>query len=239
VPPIDDRKAKSDMSGALSASQAQSRNVFMTGGSGFMGRRLSAALVSRGHRVRALVRPGSEKKLAAGVEAVVGDALDLASYAAAVTPADTFVHLVGVSHPNPSKAEEFRAIDAKSAANAIAAALQSRVEHFVYVSVAQPAPIMQAYIAARAECEQALLASGLNATVLRPWYVLGPGRRWPLLLVPMYWILGAIPRTRESAQRLGLVTIDEMIAALLAAVERPAAGFLVLEVPDIRRAKRL
>jgi uncharacterized protein YbjT (DUF2867 family) len=203
-----------------------------------MGRRLSAALLSRGHKVRALVRPGSEKKLAPGAEPVKGDALDKASYENAVAPADTFVHLVGVSHPNPSKAEEFRHVDAKSAMNAIAAAVEAQVSHFVYVSVAQPAPIMQAYIAARAECEQALRASGLNATVLRPWYVLGPGRRWPLLLVPMYWLLERIPGTRESALRLGLLTIDEMIAALVAAVEQSALGFRVLGVPEIRCAKQ-
>jgi uncharacterized protein YbjT (DUF2867 family) len=222
----------------MSAHQSP-RNVFMTGGSGFMGRRLASQLLSRGHRVCCLVRPGSQKKLAAGVEPVIGDALDGASYAGAVEPADTFVHLVGVSHPNPSKAAQFDDIDARSAKNAIAAAMQSGVKHFVYVSVAQPAPIMQAYIAARAECEQALRASGLNTTVLRPWYVLGPGRRWPLLLMPMYWILELIPSKRESARRLGLVTIEEMIAALVAAVEEPATGFRVLEVPEIRRAARI
>jgi nucleoside-diphosphate-sugar epimerase len=131
-----------------------SRNVFITGGSGFMGRRLTQELVSRGHTVRALVRPGSEKKLAAGATPVIGDALDKASYAGAVAPADTFVHLVGVSHPIPSKAEQFRQIDAQSAMIAIAAAAEAKVSHFVYVSVAQPAPVIQAYIAVRAECEQ-------------------------------------------------------------------------------------
>jgi uncharacterized protein YbjT (DUF2867 family) len=208
----------------------------VTGGSGFMGRRLTAELVSRGHTVRVLVRAGSARKIAAGAQAVIGDALDKSSYAGVVAPADTFVHLVGVSHPSPSKAEQFRQIDAKSAMNAIAAASESGVKHFVYLSVAQPAPIMQAYIAVRAECEQALRASGLNATVLRPWYVLGPGRRWPLLLVPMYWMLELFPGTRESAQRLGLLTIDQMVAALVTAVEEPASGFRVLGVPEIRRA---
>jgi hypothetical protein len=41
--------------------------------------------------------------------------------------------------------------------------------------------------------------SGMNATILRPWYVLGPGRQWPLLLKPMYWLMERIPATRESA----------------------------------------
>jgi uncharacterized protein YbjT (DUF2867 family) len=76
--------------------------------------------------------------------------------------------------------------------------------------------------------------SGLNATILRPWYVLGPGRRWPVILKPIYWLMERIPATRESARRLGLVTIEQMVAALVRSVEHPAQGVRILNVPDIR-----
>jgi uncharacterized protein YbjT (DUF2867 family) len=95
--------------------------------------------------------------------------------------------------------------------------------------------MMHAYIAARSEAEEAILASGMNATILRPWYVLGPGRWWPLLLLPGYWIMEAIPSTRAGARRLGLVRWRQMIAAMAEAVDRPPRGVQVLEVPDIRR----
>jgi len=208
--------------------------VFLTGASGFMGRRLAAELLRRGHRVRGLVRPGSESRAAEGCEIVVADPLDSASYRSRVAGCDTLVQLVGVAHPSPAKAAQFRSIDLVSAKAAVEAAASSRVAHFVYVSVAQPAPVMQAYIAARREAEDAIRASGLNATILRPWYVLGPGRRWPVLLLPAYWLMEAIPSTRESARRLGLVTVDQMITALAAAVEHPAHGVRVVEAPEIR-----
>src|SRR5438309_7274136 len=85
--------------------------VFVTGGTGYMGQRLISRLLSRGHQVRALVRSGSEKKLPAGCTPVLGDALDGSSYAKQVPPADTFVQLVGVAHPSPTKAAEFRKVD--------------------------------------------------------------------------------------------------------------------------------
>ena len=67
--------------------------------------------------------------------------------------------------------------------------------------------------------------------------MLGPGHRWPLLLVPVYAVLRRIPATRETAERLGLVTREAMIAALVRAVETPPMGGVrILEVPDIRRA---
>jgi uncharacterized protein YbjT (DUF2867 family) len=216
---------------------ADKRDVFITGSTGFMGRALTALLVQRGHRVRALVRRGSEKKAAAGCEVVVGDPLDASTFASAAEGADTFVQLVGVTHPNPAKKDEFRAIDLGSAKAGLAAAVSAGVKHFIYVSVAQPAPVMKFYIAVRAEAEEAIRQSGLNATFVRPWYVLGPGRRWPLILVPMYWILGAIPATRESAQRLGLVTREQMISSLAWSVENPAVGVRILDVPAIRRAQ--
>jgi uncharacterized protein YbjT (DUF2867 family) len=97
---------------------------------------------------------------------------------------------------------------------------------------------MKAYIEARTEAEEAIPSSGMNATILCPWYVLGPGRRWPLVLLPAYWILGAFPGTRPSAERLGLVTLPEMIQTMALAVEKPAIGIRVIRVPDIR-AKRL
>ena len=209
-------------------------SVFITGVTGYMGRRLSAELLARGHRVRGLTRPGSTNRLVPGCEPVVGNALDAASYWESVGGCETLVHLVGVAHPSPAKAAEFRSIDLASVREAIQAAGSACVRHFVYVSVAHPAPVMRAYIAARMEAEAALRESGLNATVLRPWYVLGPGHRWPYALRPVYWLLDLLPATREGARRLGLVTLPEMVRALAFAVEHPASGVKVLGVPEIR-----
>lgn len=213
-------------------------SVFITGGTGYLGTPLIRTLLQRGHSVRALVRPGSEKKLPPGAEAVLGNALDATSYAALIQPSHTFVQLVGVAHPSPAKTAEFQAIDRESALGAIFAAQHAGVKHFIYVSVAQPAPVMKSYQRVRAECETALLESGgngkMNVTIVRPWYVLGPGHRWPYVLLPMYWLFERIPSTRDGARRLGLVTLAEMTQTLAAAVENPSIGARFIEVPQIR-----
>jgi uncharacterized protein YbjT (DUF2867 family) len=216
---------------------SESREVFVTGSTGFMGRALIALLVKRGHHVRALVRAGSERKAPPDCKIVIGDPRDATTFATSVSGADTFVQLVGVTHPNPSKGEQFHTIDLNAALAGLSAARDADIKHFIYVSVAHPAPIMKSYIAVRMEAEQRIRESGLNATFLRPWYVLGPGRWWPYFLVPMYWLFGIIPSTRESAQRLGLVTREQMIDALAWSVENPANGVRVMEVPAIRTAR--
>lgn len=213
-------------------------HVFVTGGTGYLGRPLIERLVARGHTVRALVRAGSERKLPNGATPVVGDALDAASYAHLVAPADTLVHLVGVPHPSPSKAAEFERIDKTSGLAALTAARSAGVRHLVYVSVAQPAPVMRAYVAARAAVESAIVSArrdgGPAATILRPWYVLGPGHRWAYALAPLYAVATLFPSTRDGATRLGLVTHAQMLAALVRAVETPAENVSIVEVPSIR-----
>ena len=95
---------------------------------------------------------------------------------------------------------------------------------------------MKAYIQVRMAGERAIAKAGLTATIIRPWYVLGPGHWWPAVLMPIYFLFGLIPSTREGARRLGLVTIDQMIRTLVAAVENPPAPrtIRIWNVPEIR-----
>ncbi len=213
------------------------RCVFVTGATGYVGRALIPALLRRGHRVRALSRAASAARVPPGAEVVLGDALAAASFASAIAPADTLVHLVGTPHPSPAKAASFRAVDLVAAHAALDAALAAAVRHFVYVSVAHPAPVMRAYIEVRQAVEARIRGSGIAATIVRPWYVLGPGHRWPYVLLPVYAVLARVPATRDSAQRLGLVTLAQMVAALVASIERGPDGERVLNVPDIRAAR--
>jgi uncharacterized protein YbjT (DUF2867 family) len=208
------------------------RIIYISGGTGYLGASLIPRLCKRGHFVRALCRPGSEQKLARYADPVTGNALDASTFSPAGF--DTFVHLVGTPHPAPWKGEQFRAIDFVSLKASIEAAKLAMVSHFVYVSVAHPAPVMKSYIEVRAECERIVVASGIPATILRPWYVLGPGHWWPGVLKPAYWLCEHLPPTSSAARRLGLVSLQEMVDALTWSIENPPCGTMVLEVPEIR-----
>lgn len=214
---------------------AITRQVFIAGATGYVGKRVAETLARRGHRVAGLARLGSERRLPAKCAAVLGNALDGSTFRDKLGAADTYVQLVGVAHPSPAKAREFREIDLKSCEESLSVAVANRVSHFVYVSVAHPAPVMKPYIEVRTRCEEMIGRSGLNATILRPWYVLGPGHYWPYVLKPGYWLARQIPSLREGATRLGLVTLDQMVAALVRSVEDPAKGIRIVEVPEIAK----
>ena len=210
------------------------RDVLVTGGTGYIGTALIPALIARGHRVRVLSRQDSIGRVPEGAEAVVGDALSVESVKSALRFGDTVVHLVGTSQL--ANATELERVDIASIKATIAAAHGSGVLHLVYVSVAQPSPVMRSYVAARAAGERAIADAGMRATVLRPFYVLGPGHRWPALLVPLYALATVIPGLRQGARRAGLVTLQQMVNALVRAVEHPAPkGTTIVDVPKIKQ----
>ncbi len=97
---------------------------------------------------------------------------------------------------------------------------------------------MQAYLWVRALGEAMIREAALTATIVRPWYVLGPGHWWPKALVPVYKLFEAFPATRPSARRLGLITIDQMVAAIVQSAEDPppSGQQRIVEVPAIRQA---
>jgi hypothetical protein len=79
----------------------------------------------------------------------------------------------------------------------------------------------------------------LTATLLRPWYVLGPGHWWPVVLLPFYAVGEMLLWTRAASRRVGLVTIGPMVSALVHAVESPPPSGTrrIVEVPEIRRVQ--
>ena len=160
---------------------ANVRRVFIAGATGYMGSRLAEELKRR-TRTCCFGATRFRAEIAGWMYGGAGNALDRATFSDKLGGADTFVQLIGVSHPSPAKAKQFREIDLKSCEESVAAAVANRVAHFVYVSVAHPAPVMKAYIEVRTQCEEMIRRSGMNATILRPWYVLGPGHYWPYLL---------------------------------------------------------
>ena len=210
--------------------------VFVTGATGYRGRALIPVLIARGHRVRALARDASARRVPPGAEIIRGNALDSSTFASAIAPADTLVPLIGTPHPSPAKAARFQAVDLVSVDAMLSAASRFGIRHVIYVSVAQPAPVMQAYIVVRQAAEARMRASGIPARNLRPWYVLGPGHRWPYILVPFYAVLRMLPPTREGALRLGLITLDQRVRAIAAGVERPKDGIQLLDVAAIKAA---
>ena len=209
--------------------------VFITGGTGYMGTRLIKRLLTKQFEVIALVRKGSEHKVPAGAKAITGDPFDAASFQQYIPTGSVFVQLLRVAHPSPKKATQFREIDLRSVKASADAAAASGVSHFIYVSVSMaPSSLMYAYQSVRKEGEEYCLGKKINCTFIRPWYVIGPGHWWPLLLLPVYGIAELIPSWRKKARSMALVSIKQMLNTLEKAITTEPQQLNIYEIKNIR-----
>jgi nucleoside-diphosphate-sugar epimerase len=107
----------------------------VTGGSGFLGSHLVEALVARGDRVRALVRPTSQTVHleSLGVELAHGDLEDAQSLRAAVRGVERVYHCAALA-ADWGTWERFRAVNVSGVRNLLEAAVEVEVSKFVHVS---------------------------------------------------------------------------------------------------------
>lgn len=211
------------------------KNIFITGSTGYIGSRLIPLLIAKGYSVNALVRPGSEGKLPKRCNIIFGNALDCNTFKDNVKGSDVFIHLVGVAHPGPGKEKEFNEIDLVSIRESVKAAKYAGIKQFVYLSVAEPAPVMKEFISVRKKGEELVTGSGINAVFIKPWYVLGPGHYWPYLILPIYWLFMLIPPFSTTAKNLYPVRLENVLNAIVHSVEDPPEGSKSITTRELRK----
>jgi nucleoside-diphosphate-sugar epimerase len=210
--------------------------VFITGGTGFVGRHVVLAMQARGHEATCLVRD-LEKAAALFGEAapalVRGDLADAGVLARTVVGSDAVVHLAGLTTAR-SRAELFavNADGTRTLAAAVATTARS-VRRFVHVSsLAAAGPVVDGVIPSGSEAshpvsdygrsklagEASVRALGCAWTILRPPAVYGPGDR---AFLPLFRIVrrGFAPTFGDGAQRLSLVFVADLAAAIVACLE--------------------
>ncbi len=107
--------------------------VLVTGATGFLGWHIARALLSRGHQVRALCRPGSQLRELA-VEPVTGDLRDPASLARAITGCQLVFHVAADYRLWSKNPQDLYASNVEGTRNLLAAGRQAGVERTVYTS---------------------------------------------------------------------------------------------------------
>ncbi len=146
--------------------------VFVTGGTGYLGRRVLALLQEHNIAIAALCHATTSD--VSGVRWVRGDIRHASGIVAAMEGADTVIHLVGVIREADDAT--FAAINVAGTANVAAAAKRAGVRRLVYCSALGAAPDPRyRYTRSKWQGEQAVQGSGVPFTILRPSVLFGPG----------------------------------------------------------------
>ncbi len=234
------------------------RSVLVTGGTGFIGRRLVGALSERGARVRVLVRT---QEVSYGscqdrdeVEQAIGDLSDAASLARACVGIDTVLHVAGFAHADAADTADFAArhwaVNAEGTFRLLDAAAATGVGRFVFLSsckaVGDPgprcvdeswdAPADTPYGRAKRAAEERVLAAGheggFHAVNLRPVLVYGSGMKGNLARLIAVARRGWLPPLPETGNRRSLVHVDDVAQAMLLVAAQPAAAGRTYLVSD-------
>ncbi|MEX2156452.1 MAG: NAD(P)-dependent oxidoreductase [Gemmatimonadales bacterium] len=214
-------------------------NVFVTGGTGFVGAHLVSALRARGDSVTSLVRrPALAERLGWGsdVRLVSGDLNDADALRQGCAGADIVFHVAGKIAARD--AVEFMATNRDGTANVLEAAGEQGVGRFVLVSslaaagptapgqpideTRPPAPVTD-YGRSKLAAEVLVRAMSQPWTIVRPPVVYGEWDRGTLKIFQLAQ-RGVVPVFGDGSQELSVIHAADLARALIAAATAPAAA---------------
>lgn len=198
--------------------------VFLTGGTGFVGSEVLRQLVSAGHSVRALVRDGSEDKLAVpdGVEIHSGDITDAASMVGGLEGCDAVIHLVGIIREFPGRGVTFKKMHVVATENVLEAAEEQGVSRYLHMSSnGTRARSNTGYHRTKWQAEELVRNSNLEWTIFRPSLIFAPGSEFVHMLSEVIRRLPVVPVIGDGQYRMQPVALGEVASSFVRALEMP------------------
>jgi uncharacterized protein YbjT (DUF2867 family) len=204
---------------------ARMERIFVTGGTGFVGRAVIRALLAHGFLVRCLVRRGSEVDLRGfeGIDRVPGNVLAPEGLAAAATGCAALVHLVGIIREHRSRGITFARLHVTATENMLTVARDAGIPRYLHMSALGARPGARSeYHRTKWRGEEAVRASGLAWTIFRPSVIFGSGDGFVNLIARMIRRRAVVPVIGDGHYRLQPVCVEHVAEGFARALRREA-----------------
>lgn len=194
--------------------------VFLTGGTGFVGRQMIHELLERGHQVRALVRANG-KPLPPEVETVIGDTTNYNMLAGAAHDCDAIINLVGIIREFPTKNITFDLLHTQTTKNLIRLAEETGIRRYIHMSAnGTRVDAATGYHQTKWRAEQTLRETALDWTIFRPSLIFGPDDLFVNMLAGLIKTLPVVPVMGDGRYRLQPVHVNDVACSFVQALER-------------------
>jgi uncharacterized protein YbjT (DUF2867 family) len=202
------------------------RRVFVTGGTGFVGRAVIHALRAEGCAVRCLVRRGSERDLhgLGAIERIEGDVMSRQSLDHAMDGCDAVIHLVGIIREHPAIGVTFERVHTRGTINVLEAAAAVGARRYVHMSaLGTRSGARSRYHQTKWAAEEAVRASPVPWTIFRPSIIYGRGDGFVSVLARVLQRLPVVPVIGAGRQRLQPVPVAHVAQGFVRALSIDAS----------------
>ncbi len=209
--------------------------ILVAGGTGFLGREITRALVERGHTLSVLSRSRpSAGLLPPEVQWLAGDVTDPASLARPLAGVDAVVDAVQFPNSpieNPRKGLTFERIDLGGTRNLVDASVAAGVSRFIGLSGVGAAPdAAYPWHRFKWQEEQHIVASGLAHTIFRPSWTYGPGDVSLNRFLGFARRLPFVPVIGDGRTRINPLFVNDLAVHVAAALEDPSSHSGLFEI---------
>ncbi len=195
--------------------------VFVTGATGFVGKHVAARLIADGHEPVCLVRDaGSDAAQGLrhlGARLVTGTITSPEDVIAGAGGTDATIHLVGIIFER--RGASFQQVHVEGTINMLAAARTAGSSRFIHMSALGAGEnAVSAYLKTKWTAEHAVIASGLDYTILRPSIIYGPGGEFIDMLLGQARRLPLLPVIGDGRYLMQPVSVSDVAQVFSAAL---------------------
>ncbi len=198
--------------------------VFITGGSGFVGREVIQQLVTKNHSVRALVRKADALEDFSDIETIVGDTTQPETLRDQLSGCDAVIHLVGIIREFHGRGITFKKLHTESTDNILQAAEEQRIKRYLQMSAnGTRENAVTDYHKSKWEAEELVRKSKLDWTIFRPSLIFGSEDQFVNMLAQLVKTLPIVPVMGDGQYQLQPVSVINIAQGFVAALDKPEA----------------
>lgn len=208
--------------------------ILVVGGTTFIGKHITAALLAEGATVQLIVRDGTEAQIQHLRNDLIwrtGDVWNPASLKGQARGVATVIHTVGSLHADPARGFTHHYLNFLSLRNVANMCVQDGAQHLMFISAARGPWLPRSYTLAKREAESYIARVGLKASVVRAPLLFQRGKPRPA----SYQLVSVLSALTPFGHRSAPLPVDVFARGVARLAMQPHSERSIFYARDLRR----